>query len=532
MDKREQRVYRLNIYLMKESVKNIADCIKKDIKNIIRYDYKEAVGIKGAIFVLQTRGKQPEWKKFIDDLCSQKVDLANSTTNKVVFLVKIEKRIMAVVFGYGRTLLDDTKIENDFGIKTALGLVETSKIRSMDAATIESMIILTQQQANYLVDKDEFTYTYDKDIMLSVNGMCSDNSLAQRVTGRDSVMITSQMEPKEIKEKLLKLLYTYQNKKYKTNFSAIDNVRIVKDAEIINALDGELIDKIKNKEVDKITVAPPANIDWDNILGFLITGAREKIKEKENYSLEVDFKQYLSRVPIHSIEELNKRELLCMDNSGETQRACSLYRALTTEITHDNQIYVLFDAKWYIVDNDFAAQVRTCISSINISDIEFPLCKKNEKEGVYNQRVADSNPNIVLGDKIMCNVYGAQRQIESCDLLTKKKQFIHIKKHTKSAMLSHLFSQGRVSAMCFVDDQEYRMNVYNIARKKWCANEADFRRRPEANEIEVIFGVITSKKGDPVDIMPFFSLVNLMITYKDLARMNVKCSLKIIHEEE
>lgn len=531
-DNKEQKYYKLNIYLMKESVKDYIDCIKKDITNIQEYDFKGNIGFEGKIIVSHTSGKQPEWKRFLDVLCNTNVDLYRSTTNKVVFLVKVKNRIMAVVFGYGRTILEEANIENDFGIKAALGLVETRKIRSMDAATIDSMIILTQQQASYLVDKDDFTHTYERDIMLAVNGLCNDNSLAQRVTGRDSIIITSQMEPKELFEKLVNILDVYESNKYKNNFSPIDNVRFVKDSEIIKALEGELIDKIKKREVDSIVVAPPANIDWDNIQGFMITGAREKRNDEENYSFEVDFKQYILRAPIQSVDDLRRRELLVMDNNGVPQRSCHLYRALATELKYNNQLYVLFDAKWYIIDESFAEQVRSCVDGMDISNIVLPPCRRGENEGEYNKRVADNNSNIVLGDKIMCKVNGGSRQIEACDLLTEKKQFIHVKKYTKSSMLSHLFSQGRVSAMCFVDDEEYRMHVYDIAKEKLKINKSDFISRPRANEVEVIFGIITHKKGKPVEIIPFFSLVNLMIVYKDLQRMNVKCSLKIIDEVE
>jgi uncharacterized protein (TIGR04141 family) len=97
-------------------------------------------------------------------------------------------------------------------------------------------------------------------------------------------------------------------------------------------------------------------------------------------------------------------------------------------------------------------------------------------------------------------------------------------------MLSHLFSQGRVAAMCFVDDEIFRRNVYQIVKEKLNYSESDFIRRPQPHEIEVVYALITPKRGVPVEIIPFFSLVNLMLAYKDLARMNVKCSLRIINE--
>ncbi len=531
MEKGEQRVHRLNVYLMKDSVKDFRECIKADYeKNVEIYDFKESAGVKGIILVANNYANEPEWKIFLDEFSSSKIQLKKSVSNKVVFLIEVKGRIMAIVFGRGKSLLDDAKIENDFGIKTALGIVNPSKIRSLDAATVESMIIMKQQQANYLVDKDEFSHTYDRDILLAVNGLCRDNFLAQRVNGRDSVVISAQMEPNELYEKLAALLNVYKSEEYMANFSAIDNVRIMKDPQVIDALNNLLTEKIKSQEIEKITVAPPANIDWEDVVGFMITGARKKREDVDNYSFEVDLKAYLAEVSIQSIDDLKKRDLLCMYSNGEAQRTCSLYRALSTEIDYKDQLFVLFDAKWYAVNNDFAKQVRDCVKSISISNINLPQCEKNESESDYNIRVADNNLNIALGDKIMCNVNGAPRQIEAFDLITDKKQFIHVKKHTKSSMLSHLFSQGRVAAMCFVDDEIFRRNVYQIVKEKLNYSESDFIRRPQPHEIEVVYALITPKRGVPVEIIPFFSLVNLMLAYKDLARMNVKCSLRIINE--
>ena len=71
MEKGEQRVNRLNVYLMKDSVKDFRECIKADYeKNVEIYDFKESAGVKGIILVANDYANEPEWKIFLDEFSS------------------------------------------------------------------------------------------------------------------------------------------------------------------------------------------------------------------------------------------------------------------------------------------------------------------------------------------------------------------------------------------------------------------------------------------------------------------------------
>ncbi|MBD7969562.1 DUF6119 family protein [Paenibacillus gallinarum] len=50
-------------------------------------------------------------------------------------------------------------------------------------------------------------------------------------------------------------------------------------------------------------------------------------------------------------------------------------------------------------------------------------------------------------------------KIEVCDLFSKNKHFVYVKKGTRSATLSHLFAQGSVSMTLLKDSTEYRSYV-------------------------------------------------------------------------
>ena len=123
--------------------------------------------------------------------------------------------------------------------------------------------------------------------------------------------------------------------------------------------------------------------------------------------------------------------------------------------------------------------------------------------------------------------------IEPCDLFDSRGQFIHVKRKTRSATLSHLFAQGTVSAECFISDAEFRKNL----RK--CLEEQGGRfyqaiplDRPEPSRFGVIYAIITKRSKDWPLNLPFFSRLNLMNAAHHLARLSFKVSLIRIEEAQ
>ena len=109
---------------------------------------------------------------------------------------------------------------------------------------------------------------------------------------------------------------------------------------------------------------------------------------------------------------------------------------------------------------------------------------------------------------------------------------IHVKKKYDSANLSHLFAQGKVSAECFMSDENYRKSVFDIVKADLGDNIFDYRQKPSQNEFEIVYAII-SKKVEPLEkALPFFSMVNLMMSIQELDRMHMRYSVKIIQKEE
>jgi uncharacterized protein (TIGR04141 family) len=64
--------------------------------------------------------------------------------------------------------------------------------------------------------------------------------------------------------------------------------------------------------------------------------------------------------------------------------------------------------------------------------------------------------NMVMMDRDNFKIGGAHDKIEVCDLLNEARQMICVKKMVSSATMSHLFSQGSVSATLLRKEPKYR----------------------------------------------------------------------------
>ena len=114
-----------------------------------------------------------------------------------------------------------------------------------------------------------------------------------------------------------------------------------------------------------------------------------------------------------------------------------------------------------------------------------------------------------------------------CDVLTRDRQLVHVKRKFASSALSHLFGQGYVSAELLIDSEAYRARV----RDKIGGANPDFQRLfPEGDVVaadwEVVYAILGPWNGEsPSAKLPFFSKVNLREFRRRLRRMGFKVTL-------
>lgn len=526
----EKQIVNLTIFLMKDTVSSIRDCLKSPdqlVSSKIRSEY----GLTGAIFYCESNKKVPRWKQYLDEYSVDRIDISENASNKAVIIVQIKGRFMAVVFGYGRSFLREECIVRNFGFKVALNTINPKKMRSINAATIEDMVVNTQRQASYNASQEEFGLNITNDIMKGITGEPQDEQYGNHISGKDSLIVSVFMTFMELKTKLELYLEAYAANRYKANgFEWVDNVSEVRDSILSESLDYELSSALNRHNIDHLQIAPPETIDWDRVVGFCFSGTGKSCEKTENYRFNLDVAEYVEAIKpgINVFDKMKRDKLYGLTIDDIPFVICNVYNALSFQTSFEGKNYILSSGTWYEIDKAFLDQVNNYIQSMTISDISLPDCGANMDEEAYNKQAVNSNSDYCLLDKKMVSVAGGPRKIEACDIFTKNKQFIHVKNKNKSSQMSHLFAQGRVSAECFVSDEMFRKQIASSIKKKFKRAVFDYKKRPQSNEYEIIYVIIDKKEAELVDLLPFFSKVNLMVTSQELDRMHFRCSIKVI----
>ena len=524
----DNQIVNLTIFLVKEHVHEFKNCLKS-ADSLSSSKLKARFGLDGTIYYCDSSKKFPRWKSYLDELSEETIDITENASNKAVMLLCVRDRIMAVVFGYGRSFLKEECLERNFGLKVALNTIDPNKMRSINAATIEDMVVTTQRQASYSTTQDEFGLNVTNDIMKGLTGEPYDPIYGNHISGKDSLVVSVHMEMTDLKEQLELYYDAYSGSRYKEiGFEWVDNVAEIRDSVQSEALDFELSTAIEKREVDHLHIAPPETTNWDRIIGFCYSGIGKKLDEAESYNLDLDLTEYIEKIKAGTniLSKLHRDKLYAMNSDGTPFVICSIYAALVFQIKYDEKNYILCSGTWYYVESSFFNQVNSFINAkIPLSNVNLPDCPSDKDEGAYNEMVAESNPDFCLMDRKLIAVENGPKKIEACDIFTRDKKLIHVKNKGQSAQLSHLFSQGKVAAECFVSDLNFRKQVSDIAVQKFGSEVFDYNQKPQSSEFEIVYAIIDTKSSSLEAKLPFFSKVNLMITAQELDRMHFKFSV-------
>ena len=525
----EKSTVKIALFLHKESVESFNDCIKSDVLNSVEiYSTIDTLGIEGTIYVHHVQSKIPDWKYQLDKLSGIDITIPENTSNKAVVVFKHKNRYFSLTYGYGRSMLDDSKIVRNFGLIVAANLIDSEKLKSLNSMTIEDAIIDTQKQTSKYTNQNQLQVNKISEILKSLSGSPTQESVAKFLIGTDSLIATRKMNIIDIKTDINFYYDTYQKDDYKTNgFEWLDNVQVIKDAALKNNLHQILVNAIADND-PTLYIAPNKIIDWEKIDGFHITGVRNT-----NNEIDIDYEGYFAYIRRKEIKDvltkLRNDKLMATNNSGEEVIISNVYDGLIYEIVHNEGKYLLCYGDWYEIDTTFYNQIKLKINSIPDADIKLPNCMHQEGESMYNKRVATACGHLLLDSQnYQPSEYGHSK-IEPCDILTEDEQFLHIKKGRGSSKLSHLFAQGLVSARIFRSDPGFKTHINAVSNR--VRNKDILTRNPSTHVHEIIFGIIDDREGPHSTILPFFSMVNLSQVVDELHRMNLRVSILRIGQE-
>lgn len=513
----------LTVYLMKEDL--LLEEYLSPHKEYQSYDLKEDYDLEGTIFIGEEKSSKPGWLGFLQEGAAQAIPDCYNGSTRGLLLIRLQGFVFALTFGYGKSLLlDDVEITN-FGLKTTLNGVNPERLRSIDMVSVMNLGLQTRMQTAQQGNKSVFGTEVVNDLLRTVTGKPLNNELGLTISGQDSLALRPKMDFKDLSKILAEILTVYQNENYKEHFGWIDNIQAVKSKQLVDELNDEMITALRdpNRWLE-ISMAPPEPIDWEayTCCGFSARGEKGVELTTEGFIFS------LADGKIVDLETLKRRQVyLEKVDSEEVEKLWKVYQCIVFETVLNSKRYILASGVWYQVDDTYALNVADYVRALPTSTFQPIDPKVGEHETPYNARLAASRPDYSLADRKNVRCEFAKSVIEPCDILTADGQMVHVKPGRRSSTLSHLFSQGRVAAEAFRRDKPFRKGVRRnlIAEAKIDKNVIPLDNLKPQN-FEIVFLFIDDRPGEVVDMLPFFSQVNLMHSVEKIRLMGYRVSVK------
>jgi len=344
-------------------------------------------------------------------------------------------------------------------------------------------------------------------LILGVTGKSKNEVFGKTITGKDALGVSAKIDINTIEGFLKQCFEYYCKDDYKENFGWIDQIAEIKSNTTINMLNESMIEKVKDKDFNKLWMAIPEIIDWEDVEGFCYS--HENTDEKLD---DIEIQGFLKGLLIDedysktSMDMFTKYKILCYSSSSDIiKHQWKAFNCLYCEMEQNDSVFLLTNGKWYKIATDFVTQVNETYQGLLRKNIALSLPGYNDKnEDKYNKRVANSINNICLMHEKNIPYGGGHSNIEFCDLFSKDKEMIHVKRYGGSSVLSHLFNQGLVSGELFRAEKDFRVKVNDKLPNDYkLSNTANI----QPSEYKVVYAIIsrTDKKLN----IPFFSKVSL-----------------------
>ena len=513
----------ITFYLLKPEIQEFNQAISS-LDGLDQYNLDSVVPYEAKLYVKPPSQNAPWWVAFLEEGVPQLGNLFNANS-AASLLIRASGRIFAITFGYGRNLLVLDAFEREFGLRVALNTIDPDTLRSVDARTFEELTLMTRSQTSRAAGLENFRISQAQDILKAITGIPRDPDYGSRVTGADAAKITFVPSLFSLGEKCEQLFLAYRSDNYKERFGFIDQLRALKDPSKIEELNEEVIRRLRTRELGNLHFAPPEVVDLEDIESFMYEGLNDEVVLSD---LDVDrYCELMDNSELISIPELKRRKVGALyGGAAEPHYRWKLFDCVVAEVQIGYKLFVLSGGTWYEVDANFSGRIAHDVESRLGDNDLLPNARPGEDEQMYNSR-ASRERSIHLLDRRTVTPPGGRTPIEFCDLMTADRQLVHIKRRSRSSTLSHLFSQGVVSAETFFRDPGYRQALASKLQEVGLRDAAALipTNRPSPSDWEIVFGVIGGQRSEWPRSLPFFSQLNFKIQAERLENLGYKVTL-------
>lgn len=513
--------WQLSVYLIKQTVRDLADVVDRS-KSYLHMPARTDVLPNAQLYYTAPPTAQVRWQQFIQPAFEQTLNL-RSRHSSALLVFRVRRRIFAVAFGYGRSLIANGVAEADFGLKTALNLCDPSTLSAVDFRTIQERTRIGKLQLSDVSTVEAFGLDTDTDLLRGIHAIPRDNSICRWMAAKwDCLSLATSDTVADLPRLARKLLRAYNSIEYQQHFPWIDHVRRVNDPGEIVQLDEELQRRFCNNTLNNIRLAMPELLDT-------LTATDARFLRADGPYFDSNVASYLNNTPRSNYQDIintmkhTHKVYLVRHDTNDTLAKYPVYRCIVAEVSIDNTLYILADGEWFRLDQDFVDTIHRSVQQISPATLVCaPEWTSDMTEPSWNQLASDRMSNAFCLDGTSIPVGGGRSRVEPADIITPDRQLFHVKRKDKfSQGLSHLFAQGRVAAALIVEDREFRRQLadklpvgpYDEIKSELTQSSFD------ASSWTIGYILLGANSTNPPMDIPFFSRVNLSRAAKEIRRM-------------
>ena len=242
---------KLSVYLIKNEYSDHKDILKE----IDKLESSEVDDV-GTFYYGESHTFKPSWlEKFFGSSLSDTEKLFNASS-KGILLVSAnvdsgKKRIFAIPFGYGWTLLNPGVWEERFGLKVVLNILDSGSLRRIDKKNMSSVPKDTSEQLSRAGVAADFGIDFEQDLIRSISGKTEVEQFGKTITGKDAINVSAKVGISNIKDFLKECYEKYESDDYKENFGWVDQISDIRDPKVTETLNNKLVQNIKDQNFDK-----------------------------------------------------------------------------------------------------------------------------------------------------------------------------------------------------------------------------------------------------------------------------------------
>ncbi|MGW2402495.1 DUF6119 family protein, partial [Kitasatospora sp. NPDC001664] len=459
-----------------------------------------------------------------------------SLSNPVRFIfLPVQGRTFAICFGYGSSTLEWSHIEANFGLRFAARKFDSNSMSGIGSRRIDASARSQWVQIPSNSSLKDFEIELDGEFTRKLVGNLEEGIEIPElgaIVATDSVSFKLDTDLHAVHGVLTQMLQATLAGEASADLAFIDSLEPLRaTSEIVQRLEQRLALEFFGTSdepatgasavppdpmnVHVLAFAPSDDLSIENLHDFVAQKGGE-FPEFDEMSL-TSLRSAISALPgRNTVGSLKNVKIQARDANGDpASQAKPLKHWLIFEEGDGQQRYLLTLGKWYALAADYyekldqdLAQIEDVTALLELRTWDDWGHRKNWEKH-YNEKAAEDRDDLVCLDRHrLFPQDGNGDQIEACDLLHENGYLIHVKHYTGSQTLSHLFSQGFVSAQTLVADSSYR-NDFIEAVKSLSNNpaleEAAGAKPPRFVTYAIAF---TGTHQLPQDL-PTFSKVNL-----------------------